>query len=90
MTTPSVTPRPPKSGTQCAIVLGILERCSPGWAGLDLLAFQARSAAVHSVIAKLRSKYGFEIENRQETGPDGRRLSYYRLVKSDTQRLPDS
>ncbi|MCH7228277.1 hypothetical protein [Haloferula sp. A504] len=74
------TPRRPKPGTQCAIILDILERTAPGFAGLDILMHQARCGAVHSVIAKLRTTYGFNIENRQRTGKDGRRLSSYRLI----------
>ena len=43
---------------------------------------EARSGAVHSVIAILRTKYGFHIENRQSPLKDGSKLSAYRLLCS--------
>ena len=80
------TPRRPKPNNQCAIALDLLERARPGWVGVDTIMREARTAAAHSCISKLRTKYGWNIENRQSTAKDGRRLSSYRLVpNSDDQ-----
>ena len=76
---PQATKRP-RAGTQLATVLELLEESAGQWVGVGVLIREARCAATHSAIATLRTKYGFQIDNRQERVEGGIVHSFYRLT----------
>ena len=71
----------PRPGSGRAVILGELKDKINEWVSVSRLMRAARSAAVHSQVAALRSLYHLNIENKMERTPDGVTLSYYRLVE---------
>lgn len=70
----------PKPGTQLAIALEMLTKARGAWVGGNLLMRETKSMAVHSVIDRLRGRYGFQIENKKKQ-VSGKTHSSYKLIK---------
>ncbi|MBK1835379.1 hypothetical protein [Roseibacillus ishigakijimensis] len=80
MNTLPETKRRPKAGSQLETVLSILERAQGQEVTLRQFMIEANAGAAHSVIATLRTKYGFDIRNRMERQKSGVVHSFYRLI----------
>lgn len=63
--------------SQSDAILALL-RARQDWVPMPELARESGSLNVHSRIADLRRR-GFTVENRQQVGQDGVRLSWYKL-----------
>lgn len=75
----------PRPGSQRAVILQALKNAGGDWVGVDVLMRKARSCAVHSQVAALRSLYGLTIKNKMERAKDGVQLSYYRLEEGGSE-----
>jgi biotin operon repressor len=67
------------SMSQSSIILKALQDAQGKWVSLVELSQCSGSYAVSERVSELRRKQGFDIENRVDVEPDGRKFSFYRL-----------